>query len=132
MRWDAMKIVVVKTDPERVWVTRADGTTVQVPVRMSHDLPHLVVESVFGLPYGLWGLINVGAFVEDIRVFGSRDRTRAWTSVLPARLDDPMYAAHAADLHHAKLATNTVMAVVRGWSHDSPEQVASKLGIDPE
>jgi hypothetical protein len=35
---------------DRTWLALADGPGWQAAVHVVHDLPHLVVESVFGLP----------------------------------------------------------------------------------
>ncbi|MGH3206331.1 MAG: hypothetical protein ACRDNO_01075 [Trebonia sp.] len=40
---------------DRTWLSFPDGTARRADVRVIHDLPHLVIESVFGLDEGLWG-----------------------------------------------------------------------------
>jgi hypothetical protein len=40
---------------DQTWLSFPDGTARREPVRVICDLPHLVVESVFGLGSGLWG-----------------------------------------------------------------------------
>ena len=40
---------------DRTWLSFPDGTARREAVRVISDLPHLVVESVFGLDGGLWG-----------------------------------------------------------------------------
>ena len=40
---------------DRTWLSFPDGTARREAVHVIHDLPHLVVESVFGLDEGLWG-----------------------------------------------------------------------------
>ena len=40
---------------DRTWLSFPDGTARREAVHVIHDLPHLVVESVFGLGDGLWG-----------------------------------------------------------------------------
>jgi hypothetical protein len=40
---------------DRTWLSFPDGTARREDVRVIRDLPHLVVESVFGLDEGLWG-----------------------------------------------------------------------------
>jgi hypothetical protein len=40
---------------DRTWLSFPDGTARRESVHVITDLPHLVVESVFGLDEGLWG-----------------------------------------------------------------------------
>jgi hypothetical protein len=50
------EISIVKGDTsalDRIWMSMPDASTRQVAVHVVHDLPHLVVESLFGiLPVG--------------------------------------------------------------------------------
>ena len=46
----------------RTWMSMPDGSTRQVAVHVVHDLPHLVVESMFGIEDGLWGVLARGGF----------------------------------------------------------------------
>ena len=56
---------------DRTWMSMPDGSTRQVAVHAVHDLPHLVVESLFGLEDGLWGVLAQGGFAA-----ANRTRTR--------------------------------------------------------
>ena len=47
---------------DRTWLSFPDGTARRAAVHVIHDLPHLVVESVFGLEEGLWGSLAAGGF----------------------------------------------------------------------
>ena len=47
---------------DRTWMSRPDGSARQVAVHAVHDLPHLVVESLFGIDDGLWGVLAQGGF----------------------------------------------------------------------
>ena len=49
--------IIKGENPRRatVWGTRDDGSVVQTVIIPNHDLPYLVVESVFGLHDGEWG-----------------------------------------------------------------------------
>lgn len=47
---------------DRTWLTFPDGTSRRTVVHVIHDLPHLVVESVFDLDDGLWGTLAAGGF----------------------------------------------------------------------
>lgn len=114
-----MQIVVVKGrsgERDRMWVTRSDGSSAQVPINMAHDLPHLVVESIFGLRFGFWGLIDAGAFTAEIEASHARDPKRVKdgrSGVLmgrarqsPLASDDPLVTEHEAELMAAKALTN--------------------------
>lgn len=43
---------------DRTWLTLTDGTARRASVRVIQDLPHLVVESAFGLDDGVWGTLS--------------------------------------------------------------------------
>jgi hypothetical protein len=65
--------------PDRVSVRRSDGTEVSwcFPTyggRLPHDAVHLVVETVFGLRRGFWGLVDAGA--DPARINEEASRTR--------------------------------------------------------
>jgi hypothetical protein len=45
---------------DRTWLSFPDGTARRAAVRVIHDLPHLVVESVFALDDGVWGSLAAG------------------------------------------------------------------------
>jgi hypothetical protein len=47
---------------DRTWLSFPDGTARREAVRVINDLPHLVVESVFGLDEGLWGTLATRRF----------------------------------------------------------------------
>jgi hypothetical protein len=47
---------------DRTWLSFPDGTARSEAVRVINDLPHLVVESVFGLDEGLWGTLATSRF----------------------------------------------------------------------
>lgn len=54
------EITIVKGETpagDRTWMTFPDGTARRVRVHVAHDLPHLVVESLFGIDDGLWGVL---------------------------------------------------------------------------
>ena len=51
-------IAIVKGETpgaDQAWLSFPDGTARRTAVHVIHDLPHLVVESVFGIGDGLWG-----------------------------------------------------------------------------
>ena len=47
---------------DRTWLSFPDGTARREAVRVINDLPHLAVESVFGLDEALWGTLATGRF----------------------------------------------------------------------
>jgi len=54
------KVAIVKGETpagDRIWLTSPDGTSSQAAARAVRDLPHLVVESAFGIDDGLWGTL---------------------------------------------------------------------------
>jgi len=58
-----MGVALVKAagpgDRDRAWLTVA-GVTRRGPVHVVHDLPHLAVESLFGIDDGLWAELAAG------------------------------------------------------------------------
>jgi hypothetical protein len=58
-----VEITLVKAarpgEQDRVYL-EVDGITRRGPVHVLHDLPHLVVESLFGIDDGLWGELAAG------------------------------------------------------------------------
>lgn len=136
-----MEIVVIKgAEPgqrDSMWVTRRDGSTAQVPINMAHELPHLVVESVFGIEFGFWGLVAAGAFANEVRASRSRDPRRAKAgragvlvgrpgqSPLRAEGTDDLLARHTGELMAAKALTN----VFRAWggSPPGPPEIRARL-----
>jgi hypothetical protein len=89
---------------DRTWLSFPDGTARREAVHVIHDLPHLVVESVFGLDEGLWG-------------------TRAASRFLGLRLvTDDAFDRHA-------LAKSAVSAVLNLWRNgpDTPAGVRGRL-----
>lgn len=74
-----MDIAFVRTagQPDRVYVTRTDGTEVSwsFPTYgdgIPHDLVHLVVETAFGLKDGFWGRVDRGIDVARLNHAANR------------------------------------------------------------
>jgi hypothetical protein len=102
---------------DRTWLTFPDGTAHRAAVHVIHDLPHLVVESVFGLPDGLWGTLAAGGFEPANRALTRRHSHIRLVTDAP--LDD--LAARNWPAHTvAKAAVN---AVLNRW-HDGPDTPA--------
>jgi hypothetical protein len=120
-------IAIVKGETpaaDRTWLTMPDGSTQRVAVHVVHDLPHLVVESLFGLDDGLWGVLARGGFAAANKAAGRRDSARA-KLVTDAAFDD-LAAANWPAHRVAKAATN---AVVNHWQDgpDTPGGVRARL-----
>src|SRR6202012_5024734 len=58
---------------DRTWLSFPDGTARRAAAHVIHDLPHLVVESVFGLDDGLWGTLAAGGFEPAARAVTRRN-----------------------------------------------------------
>jgi hypothetical protein len=74
-----VEITLVKAagpgDRDRAWLT-ADGVARRGPVHVIHDLPHLVVESVFGITDGLWAELAAGSHAAAGHAATARDPKR--------------------------------------------------------
>lgn len=70
---------MVKADnagaPDRTYLGSGPDSR-RVAVHVVHDLPHLVVESLFGIADGLWAELAAGAHAESSRAAGARDPRR--------------------------------------------------------
>jgi hypothetical protein len=62
-------------DRDRAWLA-SEGVTRRAAVHPVHDLPHLAVESVFGITDGLWAELAAGAHDEAGRAASARDPRR--------------------------------------------------------
>jgi hypothetical protein len=112
---------------DRTWMSMPAGSTRQVAVHVVHDLPHLVLESLFGIEDGLWGVLARGGFAAANRA-RTRSRGRRARLVTDVPLDD-LGARNWRGHIVAKAATN---AVVNRWQDgpDTPEGVRARLSPD--
>jgi hypothetical protein len=112
---------------DRTWMSMPDGSTRQVAVHVVHDLPHLVVESLFGIEDGLWGVLAQGGFSAANRA-RTRTRSRRARLVTDVPLDElgtSNWGGHVV----AKAVTN---AVVNRWRDgpDTSDGVRARLRPD--
>jgi hypothetical protein len=108
---------------DRTWLSFPDGTARRAAVHVIHDLPHLVVESVFGLGDGLWGTLAAGGFEPAARAVTRRNgRIRLVTDAPFDDLATRNWPAHTV----AKAAVN---AVLNRWGDgpDTPDGVRARL-----
>ena len=114
---------------DRTWLSFPDGTARRAAVHVIHDLPHLVVESAFGLGDGLWGTLARGGFENAARALGRRDsRIRLVTDAPLDDVGEETWPAHVV----AKAAVN---AVVNRWGDGpgTPDGVRDRMrGHSPE
>lgn len=110
-------------DQDRTWLSFPDGTARREAVHVIHDLPHLVVESVFGLDKGLWGTMAAGGFEPASRAVTRRSgRLRLVTDAPLGELGTKNWPAH-------KTAKAAVNAVVNRWGDgpDTPAGIRARL-----
>ena len=114
---------------DRTWLSLPDGTAHRAVVHVVHDLPHLVVESVFGLPDGLWGTLAAGGFEPAAReLTRRRSYIRLVTDAPLGELGTRNWPAH-------KVAKAAVNAVLNRWGDgpDTPAGVRARLrGYGPD
>jgi hypothetical protein len=126
-----MEIALVKgTGPggrDRVWLT-VDGAARRGAVHVVHDLPHLVVESLFGITDGLWAELAAGAHAEAGRAAASRDpgRQKQGRIVSGAAAGVPAGEWLTAGHRRAKAVTNCV-ANRWGDGPDTPAGVRDRV-----
>lgn len=120
------EVAIVKGETpaqDRTWLSFPDGTSRREAVHVIHDLPHLVVESVFGLGSGLWGTMADGGFEPASRAVSRRNgRIRLVTDVPFDDLGRRNWPAH-------KTAKAAVNAVVNRWGDgpDTPAGIRARL-----
>jgi hypothetical protein len=117
-----MEITLVKDagpgDRDRAWLT-AGGVARRGPVHVIHDLPHLVVESLFGITDGLWGELAAGSHAAASHAAAARDpkRQKQGRIVSGAAAGAPTEAWLTPGHRRAKTITNSV---VNRWG-DGPD-----------
>jgi hypothetical protein len=120
-----MEITLVKAagpgDRDRAYLD-IGGITRRGPVHVVHDLPHLVVESLFGITDGLWGELAAGAHAAASRAATARDpkRQKQGRIVSGAAAGAPTRDWLTPGHRLAKMVTN---CVVNRWG-DGPDTPA--------
>jgi hypothetical protein len=109
---------------DRTWMSMPDGSARQVAVHVVHDLPHLVVESLFDIEDGLWGVLARGGF-SAANLARTRSHSRRVRLVTDMPLDD-LGARNWRGHIVAKAATNAVMNRWRDGP-DTPDGVRGRL-----
>ena len=135
-----MDIVLVKAagpgDRDRVYLQRPGGEPERVPVHPVHDLPHLVVESLFVIRDGLWAELADGRHGAAGAATTARDpkRQKLGRIVSGAAGGEPTGIWLTAGHRLAKTVTNCV-ANRWGDGPDTPAGVRERLarapGIEP-
>jgi hypothetical protein len=112
---------------DRTWLSFPDGSAHRAAVHVIHDLPHLVVESAFGLDDGLWGTLAAGGFAPANRAAsqGISRRNGRIRLVTDAPFDD---VAQATWPGH-KVAKAAVNAILNRWGDgpDTPDGMRDRL-----
>jgi hypothetical protein len=114
---------------DRTWLSFPDGTARRAAVHVIHDLPHLVVESVFGLDDGLWGALAVGGFEPASRAVSRRNGHIRLVTTVPSENTVPFDDIAARTWPAHAVAKAAVNAVLNRWGDgpDTPDGVRDRL-----
>ncbi len=98
-----------RAEQDRVYMTII-GLARRGPIHVVHDLPHLVVESVFGINDGLWAEVEAGRHSAAARAVTARDPKRQKTGRIVSGAAEGVPASEwLTDGHRrAKVLTNAV------------------------
>lgn len=132
MSQPVMEITLVKAagpgGRDRAWLQAGDAAR-RGPVHVIHDLPHLVVESLFGITDGLWAELAAGSHAAAGQAASARDPRRhkqgriVSGAAASARTDQWLTPGH----RRAKTITN---CVTNRWGDgpDTPAGVRDRVG----
>ena len=114
---------------DRTWLSFPDGTARRAAVHVVHDLPHLVVESVFGLDDGLWGTLAAGGFEPASRAVTRRNGRIRLVTTVPSENTGPFDDIAARTWPAHAVAKAAVNAVLNRWGDgpDTPDGVRDRL-----
>ncbi len=131
-----MEVTFVKAarsgEQDRVYL-KMGGAVRRGPVHVVHDLPHLVVESLFGIDDGLWAELEAGRHAAAARAATARDpkRQKAGRIVSGAAEGIPVSQWLTDGHRRAKILTNAV-ANRSGDGPDTPAGVRERVARSGE
>ena len=125
-------VAIVKgetTAGDRTWLSFPDGSAHRAAVHVIHDLPHLVVESVFCLDDGLWGTLAAGGFAPANREVTRRNGRIRLVTTVPSENTVPFDDLAQTTWPGHKVAKAAVNAILNRWGDgpDTPGGVRDRL-----
>jgi len=125
-------VAIVKgetTAGDRTWLSFPDGSAHRAAVHVIHDLPHLVVESVFCLDDGLWGTLAAGGFGPASRAVTRRNGRIRLVTTVPSENTVPFDDLAQTTWPGHKVAKAAVNAILNRWGDgpDTPGGVRDRL-----
>jgi hypothetical protein len=114
---------------DRTWLSFPDGSAHRAAVHVVHDLPHLVVESVFGLDDGLWGTLAAGGFAPANRAVTRRNGRIRLVTTVPSENTVPFDDLAETTWPGHKVAKAAINAILNRWGDgpDTPDGVRDRL-----
>jgi hypothetical protein len=132
-----MEIALVKAagpgDRDRAYL-EVDGVTRRGPVHVIHDLPHLAVESLFGISDGLWAELAAGSHAAAGHAATARDPKRHKQGRIVSGAAAGAPASHWLTPGHRRAKTITNCVANRwGEGPDTPAGVRDRVAraVDP-
>lgn len=131
-----MEIALVKASGpgarDRAWLD-AGGVARRAAVHVVHDLPHLAVESAFGITDGLWAELAAGCHAEAGRAAAARHPRRHKDGRIVSGAAAGLPAAEWLTAGHRRAKTVTNCVSNRwGDGPDTPAGVRDRAGRDPD
>ena len=125
-------VAIVKgetTAGDRTWLSFPDGSAHRAAVHVIHDLPHLVVESVFCLDDGLWGTLAAGGFAPANREVTRRNGRIRLVTTVPSENTVPFDDLAQTTWPGHKIAKAAVNAILNRWGDGpgTPDGVRDRL-----
>jgi len=130
----AVEIVITKADGtahDRTLLVDGRGARV-APVHVVHDLPHLVVESIFGIDDGLWGELADGRHDTAARAATARHpRKQKLGRIVSGAADGAPTDRWLTEGHRVAKAVTNAVANRFGDGPDDAAGVRARLARDP-